>query len=103
MEWGRREGNQHVRTLEQFSKCRGGFWLAGAMEYELWHSRRGHESASYAVARIVHAGRTGGRERCRNGANPSNGKPQNARINLNNIATEFPALQGFDGSGVDFG
>ena len=37
------------QSLEQFSKNRGGFWLAGAMDDGLWHCRRGHESAEYAV------------------------------------------------------
>jgi hypothetical protein len=32
-------------VLEQFSKCRGGLWLAGAMEYGLWNLHRGHKSA----------------------------------------------------------
>jgi hypothetical protein len=31
--------------LEQFSKSRGGFWLAGTMKYGLWNLRRGHKSA----------------------------------------------------------
>ena len=38
-----------ARTLEQFSKSRGGFRLAGAMDDGLWHFRRGHKSAYYAV------------------------------------------------------
>ena len=38
-------------ALEQFSNSRGGYWLAGAMEYALWNLRRGHKSASYAVVR----------------------------------------------------
>ena len=31
--------------LKQFSKSRGGYWLAGAMEYGLCNLRRGHISA----------------------------------------------------------
>ncbi|MEO2030554.1 MAG: hypothetical protein ABGZ35_00570 [Planctomycetaceae bacterium] len=34
---------------EQFLRSRVGFWLAGAMDDGLWHFRRGHESAYYAV------------------------------------------------------
>jgi hypothetical protein len=44
---------------------------------------------------MIHAGRTAGRERFRNGANSSNVKPQSVFLNLNNVATEVPALQGF--------
>ena len=33
------------KPLEQFSKRRGGFWLAGAMEDGLWALRRGHKTA----------------------------------------------------------
>jgi hypothetical protein len=51
---------------------------------------------------MIHVGRTAGGERCRNSANPSNGEPQSARMNLHNIATEVPALQGFAVSGLDF-
>jgi hypothetical protein len=51
--------------------------------------------------RILHVGRTAGRKRCRNGANPSNGKPHSARMSLNNMATEVPAQHWFAGSGLD--
>jgi hypothetical protein len=50
---------------------------------------------------MLHVGRTAGRERRRNGANPSNGKPQSARMNLDDIASEVPAQQGFAGFGLD--
>jgi hypothetical protein len=52
------------------------------------------------LPRIIHIGRTAGRERCRNGANPSNGKLQSAQMNLINMATEVPALQAFAWSGL---
>ena len=54
-----------------------------------------------SLARMLHVGRTAGRERRRNGANPSNGKPQSARMNLDDIASEVPAQQGFAGFGLD--
>jgi hypothetical protein len=53
------------------------------------------------LTQMIHAGWTAGRERCRNGANPSNGQPQSARMNLDDIATEVPAQQAFAGSGLD--
>ncbi len=54
-----------------------------------------------SLARMLYVGRTEGRERRRNGANPSNGQPQSARMNLDDIATEVPAQQAFAGSGLD--